>query len=177
MPSEPPPQGQAQGQQGYPAPGQQQQPHAPYGFTPDGRPAPAPHVPSQVQNTALGMMAAPEIVPIVPRPKTLIDEPLPVAPVIPEKRGIPALAVVGIVAALVAVLGGVGAYLALRNGGTLTAVPQLDENGRESLKIGCATCPDGTTVALGASSATVAAGAALLPLPPRRSRSVTTTSA
>ena len=164
QPSEPQP-------QGHPQPGRspqgqgQQQPYAPYGLTPPGLPAPAPHMPSQVQNTALGMMAAPELVLIVPRPKTLIDEPLPVAPVIPEKRGIPALAVVGIVAALVAVLGGVGAYLALRNGATLTAVPQLDENGRESLKIGCATCPDGTTVALGASSATVTAGAAVLPLP------------
>jgi hypothetical protein len=73
--------------------------------------------------------------------------------------------VVGIVAALVAVLGGVGAYFAPRNSGTLTAVPQLDENGRESLKIGCVSCPDGTTIALGASSATVGAGAAVLPLP------------
>ncbi len=138
--------------------------HHPYGLTPQGLPAPAPPMPSQVQNTALGMMAAPEVK-IVPRPKTLIDEPLPAAPQIASKRGIPALAVVGIVAALVIVLGGAGAYLALRNAGTLTAVPQLDETGRESLKIGCATCPDGTTVALGASSATVTAGAALLPLP------------
>ena len=150
-----------QPQPGYPVPAPV---HSPYGMTPQGYPAPAPHMPSQVQNTALGTMAAPEL-PIVPRPKTLIDEPLPMAPVIPEKRGIPALAVVGIVAALVAVLGGVGAYFALRNSGTLTAIPQLDENGRESLKIGCVSCPDGTTVALGASTATVTAGAALLPLP------------
>ncbi len=146
-----------------PAPGSLPQ-HHPYGLTPQGLPAPAPHMPSQVQNTALGMMAAPEVK-IVPRPKTLIDEPLPAAPVIAPKRGIPALAVVGIVAALVLVLGGAGAYLALRHSGTLTAVPQLDETGRESLKIGCVTCPDGTTVALGASTATVTAGAALLPLP------------
>ena len=148
-----------------PAPPQGSLPqHHPYGLTPQGLPAPAPHMPSQVQNTALGMMAAPEVK-IVPRPKTLIDEPLPAAPQIAPKRGIPALAVVGIVAALVLVLGGAGAYLALRNAGTLTAVPQLDEAGRESLKIGCVTCPDGTTVALGASTATVTAGAALLPLP------------
>ena len=162
-PSQAPPGGAPPGPQGYyPAPPSQGR--SPYGTTPQGYPAPAPHIPSQVQNTALGMMAAPEV-PIVPRPMTLIDEPLPVAPFIPPKRGIPALAVVGIVAALVAVLGGVGAYFALRNSGTLTALPQLDENGRESLKIGCATCPDGTTIALGASSATVAAGAAVLPLP------------
>src|SRR6185295_6596246 len=65
---------QPQPQQGYPAPPPQG--HAPYGYTPQGYPAPPPHIPSQVQNTALGMMAAPEL-PIVPRPKTLIDEPLP----------------------------------------------------------------------------------------------------
>jgi hypothetical protein len=122
------------------------------------------HMPSQVQNTALGVMAPPEVK-IVPRPKTLIDEPLPVAPEIPQKRGIPAVAVVGILFAIVAIAGGGIAFFALRNGGTLSAVPQLDENGRESLKIGCPTCPDGTTVALGASSATVTAGAAVLPLP------------
>jgi hypothetical protein len=122
------------------------------------------HVPSQVQNTALGIMAPPEVQ-IVPRPKTLIDEPLPIAPQLPQKRGIPAVAVVGILFAIVAVAGGGIAFFALRNGGTLTAVPQLDENGRESLKIGCPTCPDGTTVALGASSATVTGGNALLPLP------------
>jgi hypothetical protein len=110
------------------------------------------------------MMAPPELA-IVPRPKTLINEPLPEAPVLPQKRGVPALAVVGILFVLVAVVGGVGAYFALRGGGTLTAVPQLDESGRESLKIGCSTCPDGTTVALGASSASVTAGAAVLPLP------------
>ncbi|HSO37184.1 MAG TPA: hypothetical protein VLT33_31880, partial [Labilithrix sp.] len=155
--------------QGPPAQPPGQQPgghpgHHPYGLTPQGLPAPAPHIPSQVQNTALGMMAAPEVK-IVPRPRTLIDEPLPASPVIAAKRGVPALAVVGIVAALVLVLGGAGAYLALRNPGTLTAVPQLDETGHESLKIGCVSCPDGTTVALGASSATISAGAALLPLP------------
>jgi hypothetical protein len=127
------------------------------------QPAPMP-MPSQVQNTALGAMAPPELK-IVPRPRTLIDEPLPAAPQIPEKKGVPALAVVGIITVLVVLLGGVGVYVATRGGGTLTAVPQLDENGRESLKIGCPTCPDGTTIALGASSATVTASAAVLPLP------------
>ena len=124
-----------------------------------------PRMPSQVQNTALGVMAPPELK-IVPRPKTLIDEPLPVAPQIPQKRGMSALTVVGIVFAVVLVLGGGGVvYVALRGGGALTAIPQLDENGRESLKIGCPTCPDGTTVSLGASNATVTAGATVLPLP------------
>ncbi len=148
------------------APPPQGHPQQPYP-QPQGYPQPprgGPHVPSQVKNTALGMMAAPEM-PIVPRPKTLIDEPLPAAPFIPEKKGIPALAVVGIVALLVTVLGGVVVFFATRSGAPLTAIPQLDENGRESLKIGCVSCPDGTTIALGASSAKIVGGAAILPLP------------
>lgn len=124
-----------------------------------------PRIPSQVQNTALGMMAPPELS-IVPRPRTLIDEPLPPMPLIAApQRGVPAVVVVGIIFAIVAIAGGGIAYFALRNSGTLTAVPQLDENGRESLKIGCPTCPDGTTVALGASTATVTGSNAVLPLP------------
>ncbi|MDB4938763.1 MAG: hypothetical protein JWP87_5735 [Labilithrix sp.] len=125
-------------------------------------------MPSQVQNTALGVMVPPEVK-IVPRPKTLIDAelalPLPTAPQLPEKKGISAVAVVGIVFAIVAIAGGGVAFFALRNSGTLSAVPQLDETGKESLKIGCTSCPDGTTVSLGASTATVAAQSAVLPLP------------
>ena len=138
---------------------------APYGYTAQGLPAPAPYVPSQVQNTALGMMAAVPDVPIVPRPKTLFDEPAPVMPSMPERKGISALTVVGIVIALLAVGGGTLAFVALRRGATLTAVPQLDENGKESLKIACATCGDGTRLSLGASTTTVTGGNAVLPLP------------
>jgi hypothetical protein len=123
-----------------------------------------PGMPSQVQNTALGVAAPPELE-IVPRPMTLIDEPLPAAPQIPRKTGVPALAVVAIISGVVLVLGVVGVYVAMQSGGAISAVPQLDENGHESLKIGCTTCPDGTIVALGASSATVSASAAVLPLP------------
>ena len=133
---------------------------SPQGYYPQAR---DPRIPSQVQHTALGMPAAD--VKIVPRPKTLIDEPLPVAPQIPQRRGVPAVALIGILFVIVAVAGGGIAFFALRNSGTLSAVPQLDENGRESLKIGCTSCPDGTNVALGASSATVSGGAAVLPLP------------
>jgi hypothetical protein len=123
-----------------------------------------PRIPSQVNHTALGMAAPPEVK-IVPRPKTLIDEPLPIAPQLPQKKGVPAVALIGILFAIVLVAGGGIAFFALRNSGALSAVPQLDENGRESLKIGCPTCPDGTTVSLGASNATVTGGGAVLPLP------------
>ncbi len=130
---------------------------------------PAPRVPSQLKHTALGMMAPvvpPPAPAIVPRPKTLIEEPLPAPPSIAQKRGVPALAVVAILAGVVAVLGAAGAYVAFRKDGrTLEAVPQLDEAGRESLKIACPSCPDGTSLVLGASSANVAAAAATLALP------------
>jgi len=121
-------------------------------------------MPSQVQHTALGI-AAPVLPPVVPAPAPLHDEPLPEAPIVQKKGGVPALAVVGILIVLVVVLGGVGAFFALRGGAPITAAPQLDETGRESLKITCPSCPDGTVVALGASSATVSASAAVLPLP------------
>ncbi|MDB4944937.1 MAG: hypothetical protein JWP97_4471 [Labilithrix sp.] len=143
---------------------QQHKAPAPYGYTAQGAPAPAPHIPSQVQNTALGMMAVPEV-PIVPRPKTLMDEPLPAAPMITPKQGVSALTVVALVAALVVVLGGTLAFVALRHGAPLSAVPQLDENGKESLKVACPSCPDGTVLALGASTASVIAQNAVLPLP------------
>jgi len=141
------------------------------GIAPTGRATAAmpqqalPRVPSQVQNTALGI-PAPQVMPIVPRPAPLHEEPLPEAPRLPEKRGVSALAVVGIVFVLVAILGGAGAFFALRNaGGSIVASPQLDDTGHESLKIACPTCPDGTVLTLGASSATVSASAAVLPLP------------
>jgi hypothetical protein len=103
---------------------------------------------------------------IVPAPPPLVVEPIPQTPRIGGPRGgVPAVAVVGILIALVLVLGGVGAYVALRGAGPLTARPQLDETGKESLQIGCPSCPDGTLVSLGASSVTVKAANALLPLP------------
>jgi hypothetical protein len=64
-----------------------------------------------------------------------------------------------------AIVGAGAAMLVLRASTPLTAQPQLDESGRESLRIQCASCPDGTVIALGASSANVAGKAAVLPLP------------
>ncbi|GAC1540882.1 MAG: hypothetical protein NVS3B10_05540 [Polyangiales bacterium] len=136
--------------------------------SPASQPQHQPRMPSQVQNTALGVMVPPEVK-IVPRPKTLIDAelalPLPAAPQLPQRKGIPAVALVAIVFGIVAVAGGGIAFFALRSSGTLSAIPQLDETGKESLKIGCSSCPDGTTVSLGASTASVTGASAILPLP------------
>lgn len=103
--------------------------------------------------------------PVLPAPAPLQHEPLPQAPRAAVAKGIPAIAVVGIVAAVVLVAGGAAAFFALRSGPSLTAQPQLDETGKESLKIHCETCADGTTVTLGASTATVQAKNATLALP------------
>ncbi len=131
-----------------------------------GAGAGAPPPAAGVLRTNVGFPAAPmPPPPIVPPPAPLVDEPLPQAPRLPSKRGVPAVAVVLIVIALVALAGGAAAFFVLRSGAPLAASPQLDETGRESLKITCESCPDGTTVALGASSAQIAGKAAVLPLP------------
>ncbi len=130
-------------------------------------PAPAPGARPAYSGTptAYGMGAvAPPPPPIVPAPPPLQDEPIPAAPAMPAKRGVPAVAVVAIVMVLVAI-GGVAIVFAMRGGAPLTAQPQLDDTGRESLRLTCASCPDGTTVKLGASAATIQAHAAVLPLP------------
>jgi hypothetical protein len=103
--------------------------------------------------------------PIVPAPAALVMEPIPEPPQLAKKKGISALAVVGIVFALVAVVGAGAAFVILRSGAPLSAQPQLDETGKESLKIRCESCPDGTTIALGASSSKVEGATTLLPLP------------
>jgi hypothetical protein len=109
--------------------------------------------------------AARPAAPIVPAPPPLVEEPLPEARVVAPKRGVPVVAVMLILIAVTMVLGGAGAYVALRGRSPLTAQPQLDEAGHESLKLGCPTCPDGTDVVLGASRATVKGAAAVLALP------------
>ncbi len=102
---------------------------------------------------------------IVPAPAPLVVEPLPEAPQVPRKKGVPAIAVVGIIFVLVALIGTGAALVIMRSGAPLAAQPQLDETGKESLKIRCESCPDGTTISLGASSSKVEGGATLLPLP------------
>jgi len=128
----------------------------------------APHRPPHgqpAQHVAADMRRPAPPTPLVPPPAPLVVEPLPEAPQLPKKKGVPAIAVVGIVFVLVALIGTGAALVILRSGAPLTAQPQLDETGKESLKIGCDSCPDGTTIALGASTSTVEGGTTLLPLP------------
>ena len=123
--------------------------------TPQAQQQHQPRMPSQVQNTALGVMAPPEVK-IVPRPKTLIDElrspSRTAAPAeegrsrgrrgrhpLRDRRRSPA-------AASRSSRSATAARSPRSRSSTRTA--------RESLKIGCTSCPDGTTVSLGASTAT-----------------------
>lgn len=119
----------------------------------------------QAFSPAQGAIPAPAHAPVVPAPAPLVMEPLPEGPQLHAKKGVPAIAVVGIVFVLVMLVGGGAAFLILRGGAPLTAQPQLDETGKESLKIRCESCPDGTVITLGASSTKVQGAAALLPLP------------
>lgn len=121
----------------------------------------SPTRPDQAPHTA----PLPPPVPIVPPPAPLVDEPLPSAPRIKKANGVPAIVVVLIVFGVVAAVGGVTAFFALRGNRTLTAHPELDESGHESLRLGCPTCPDGTTVTLGTSTTQMDKNAAVLLLP------------
>ncbi len=102
---------------------------------------------------------------IVPPPAPPPDEPLPDAPRLPSKKGIPAVALVAIVMGIVLILGAAAALFVFRSGTALMAQPQLDDTGRESLRMTCESCPNGTVLSLGASSATVEQNVAVLPLP------------
>lgn len=134
---------------------------------PDAAPPRAPqgHQPAHAYAAVEARPPAAPPPPIVPAPAPLVHEPLPEAPPVPKKKGVPAVAVVGIVFVLVALIGTGAALLILRSGAPLAAQPQLDESGKESLKIRCESCPDGTMISLGASSSKVEGGATLLPLP------------
>jgi hypothetical protein len=126
------------------------------------RPGVAPTQPLQAAHAPAPAAPLP---PIVPAPAPLVVEPLPAAPQVGKKKGVPAVAVVGIVFALVAIIGSTAAILVLRGGAPLSAQPRLDETGKESLEIRCESCPDGTVVSLGASSSKIAGATAILPLP------------
>lgn len=145
------------------------------GIAPSGPAAPAANAPGAPlpkaygsgMPTAYGLGAVAPMAPpppIVPAPPPLQEEPIPAAPARPKKRGVPAVAVVAIVMGLVAI-GGTAIILTMRGAPPLSAQPQLDDTGRESLKLTCASCPDGTTVKLGASTTTMKGSSAVLPLP------------
>ena len=79
-----------------------------------------------------------------------------------QRGGVPLAYVAGGVFALVLVFGVAVAFL--WKGQSLVVVPRLDAQGHDQLHLECDSCQDGTTAALGASTATFQAKVADLPL-------------
>lgn len=162
---------------------------------PELTPAPAPTAPSHVapepapaqaapagrvrpNATLLGLAAGPQqaartpseppekIPSVLPAPLPPTREELPPAPEPPARRGVPMAPVVGGVAVLLAIGGGL-LLLLLRSGPPITAQARVDDKGNEALAVRCPSCPDGTTLALagGATPSPVKGGEALVPLP------------
>ena len=143
--------------------------------------APKP-IPVKVANqaqTLLGVTATPEIreaarerpmtlPPLAPAPAPFVAESLPPPPAVlaePKKSGVPVAAVVGGLAALLLAVGGVGGFFLLRGGSPLTARATVDVKGHDVLEVTCEKCADGTTLALGTATATLAGGKAQLAVP------------
>jgi hypothetical protein len=134
---------------------------------------------SQLHRTMLGV-AAPGIAPlmpgaapppdeplpaIVPAPRApIFEEPLPSAPQLPRKRGMPIAVVAGVGLFVVLLVGGVIAFL-WRGGAPIVATPHLGTAGNEQLHLKCTTCPDETTATLGAAKATFKGGEADIDVP------------
>ena len=83
---------------------------------------------------------------ILPMPPALTDEPMPAAPVVVRKSGVPLGIVAGIVAVLVVVTGGIVALL--WKSAPLVAQPRLDAEGHDVLHLTCPSCPDDTAATL-----------------------------
>jgi hypothetical protein len=103
------------------------------------------------------LAAAAAAVRIVPRPPPLVEEPLPVPPMLRGKRGIPVALVAGGIALLTVIA---GVLLLTLSHGTpaLTGEPRTGADGAELLHVSCPSCEAGSMVAL-VSSAVHASGA------------------
>ncbi len=100
---------------------------------------------------------------VLPKPAPLVDDEPAIGPAPRVQRGgVPLAYVAGGVFALVLVFGVAVAFL--WKGQSLVVVPRLDAQGHDQLHLECDSCQDGTTAALGASTATFQAKVADLPL-------------
>ena len=115
---------------------------------------------SQVNNTMLGApMPA-----IAPMPAPYVEEQLPMAPMATQKRGVPIVVAIGLLVVLL--LGGAAVmFLLYKPASPVVAVPELDAEGRDVLKLTCEGCADGTKISIGASAATLDKHEAHLLLP------------
>ena len=110
----------------------------PAGYAPHAPAGHAPHAPAAIPQ-------------IVPAPAPLFDEPLPPAPVIAKRGGLPLGLVAGVVGLLVAGAG-IAVYFFWKGGAPLVVKARLGPQGNEQLQLICPTCPDGTTASLSGAS-------------------------
>ena len=102
---------------------------------------------SKVANTAIAEA------PVLPAPPPFVDDvPVPRAPVVRPKTGVPIAVVAGIVGGLV-LLGGAIIFLLARGGPPVSAQAKIDDQGNEVLHLQCDNCADGTSATLGTSKA------------------------
>ncbi len=136
---------------------------------PGEEPPPAPN--ASFPKTAL-MAATPRLPenlapppPIVPAPGPLEELPAPSRPRLIKKRGVPVVAVAGVVAAVVVLGGGAIAWF-WRGAPPIAAQPTVTPEGKDVLHLRCdpASCAGGTTVELSGATATFQNGEADLPL-------------
>lgn len=170
QPQQPPPQQQAQygshnktmmgvampgiapTHQGHPGAARQPAPQGGYSRPPS----------SQVNNTMLGApMPA-----IAPMPAPYVEDPLPPPPMVAPKRGVPIVVAIGIVAVLL-FAGAAAMFVLYKPVPPVLAVPELDAEGRDVLKLTCEGCADGTKISVGTATTTLAKheGHLLLPQP------------
>jgi hypothetical protein len=111
-------------------------------------------------------MTLPLQVAYVPPPAPLRDVAAPPPPVVVVRHGVPVTTMAVVGAAVVLLAGGALAVL-WKSAPPVTAKAHTAPGGADALELTCAptSCPDGTTVAIGSSKATFAAGKADLPLP------------
>jgi hypothetical protein len=123
---------------------------APVGLSPANQEALGARRPvrGKLANTALSDMA------VLPPPAPYVDDvPMPAAPPVRSRSGVPLTLVAAIVSGLV-LLVGAAVLLLYRSAPPLTAKPQLDAQDNEVLHLQCESCADGTTVTLDGAKAT-----------------------
>ncbi len=115
---------------------------------------------SQVNNTMLGA-AMPMIAPM---PAPYVEEQLPAPHLVAQKRGVPIVFAIGLLAVLL-LLGAGAMFLLYKPAPPVVAVPELDAEGRDVLKLTCEGCADGTKISVGTATSTLATHQAHLLLP------------
>lgn len=137
------------------------------------RPGIAPLDPSQRKEPAY---PAPPLTPPPPAPFDAgdatanafpVSEPVPTLPEgvpKPPTNGVPVLAAIAVTVAAALVAAGAVVLLLHRGTGPIEGRVRLGDDGKEQLEIVCRECPDGTRVAAGATSTTLASGKGSLEL-------------